>query len=421
MNYLITSVEQALFSLRGNKVRTSLSLLGMSIGIFSIVTVLSVVDSLKQSLNQGFESFGSDMVFVRQFPMEEEDGGEVKWWKYLKRPPVSMEDYIFLKENGNHFGTISFAANTPKDVTSAGHIAKEVSLVGFAGDWKHLTGCEVEYGRGFTESETGYRQSNHHFQNVALIGRCLCDRLFPGIDIKTVHGRTVRIGNVSMDIVGVMEENGESMVKIFDSDNTLFLPAATLGRIVPIESTATLIAATPAEGISKEELISEIVGMLRVARRLRPSEKEDFSIGELSFVANEVDKIISRINLAGILIGGFSLLVGAFGIANIMFVSVKERTRQIGICMALGAKRSVILSQFLMEAAVLSAMGGLLGVFLVWLLTLAFPDEGYFVLRLSLFRAATGILIAAITGLAAGLAPALSASKMNPVDAINSL
>lgn len=399
--------------LRADKFRSFLSLLGVSIGIFSIVAVMTLVDALQKSISEGFASFGSGMLLIQTIPLDlSEDDDHSRWWDYLRRPQISVKDYRYIVENVRSQVSLSFIASFSSDLSREKYSSGESLVAGVTGDWRNIIKCGLWKGREFSQSElTGNAQ-------VVIIGRDLYDALFP--DGEEGIGSIVRLSDKDLTVIGVFEREGNNMVSLYECDALAVIPYGCSQSIFSEKEGSTQIAACPTTTESEEMVYSELKSLLRSSRRLSPSQEDNFSICSLSFIANQVDELIGVIDKVGILVGAFSLLIGAFGIANIMFVSVKERTPQIGIKKALGARKRVIMRQFLAEAAVLSLFGGLLGIMLAVLIALIVPS-GLIKVTVSVQNALVGMAVSLAVGLIAGVIPAGFASNLNPVRAINDL
>lgn len=408
--------------LLADKLRTTLSLAGVSIGIFSIVAVFTVVDSLKESVNEGFRKFGSDVVIVERVPLEPDfdRDGRQKLWQYESRPQIGWPEYLFLQENSAAAGNMAFSASFEMECAAGRESYDEGAFVAVDGDWRMMVQEKILHGRGFTTGELSSGAA------VTIIGLDVAQKLFP--DIADPVGRIITVGGTPLRVIGIFASAGENMVSMMDVDCVRLIPIRFALRLVDIDSPTVKTRITAAsyqageegqERISKEELKSELRILMRQYRRLRPAQEDDFALNELSFVAEQFQSVFGMLNTVGWVVGIFSLLVGGFGIANIMYVSVEERTRIIGIKKALGARKRVITMQFLAEAATLSILGGLAGIALVWLATLLIPDT-FFPISLSLANILKGIAIALVIGIVSGVAPARHAASLHPVDAINS-
>lgn len=376
-----------------DKFRTLLSLLGVCTGIFAIVAIFTLVDSIHSTISESFENYGTDILFVESQPLEPDlnEDGFFRWWKYISRPAVSWNEYKFIEQNYPYDVGMAFTARAGDDA------------VGVAGQWRIVMQEPLREGRlpGSGELENGAA--------VVVLGSKAASELFPHGEEPL--GRSVKVAGGIFRVIGILEESGSNMVSTIPADDARIVPLKALERLVDLSKARTSIAVAGGDA-------QEVRTLMRQVRRLRPSEEDNFAINRLSFILDEMSEIFDMIGTLGWIVGIFSLLVGGFGIANIMFVSVQERTPQIGIQKALGARRRTIAAEYLREAAVLSVAGGAGGIALVWLGTLAVPSSAI-TLRLTAANAATGLAVSAVIGLAAGLAPALRAARLDPVEAIN--
>ncbi len=412
------SVSFALSQLWGDKFRTFLSLFGVSIGIFSIVAIFTAIDALQENVRKGFESMSGDVVMVSQWPMmgEDEEGNadmaaQFKWWEYMRRPNTSYEDYKFLKANSTLGDDFSFSIATSYSARYGRKSVSRATIECITYNYNRITNFQMQAGRYFTPDEDARGTA------VAVIGAEIASSLFEDAD---PIGKRLKVGPTIATVVGVIEKQGESMVSIGNIDYTIYVPLNFGRYMVNPRWADNSIYVRPKEGVEQQDLVDELRVLMRGHRRLAPGQKNNFSINTMTFITQSVGQVFSMINVVGWVIAGFSLLIGGFGIANIMFVSVKERTNIIGIQKALGARKYVIMSQFLVEAAVLAIAGGIIGIMLVLLGVMLVPEGGGFVLTLSFANILWGVLIATIIGLMAGLIPAWTAANLNPVDAINS-
>ena len=412
------SVAFAFSQLQGDKFRTFLSLFGVSIGIFSIVAIFTAIDALQENVRRGFDTIGSDIVQINKWPMmgEDEEGNaditqEFKWWEYSRRPNTSYEDFRFLKANSQLGQDFSFSIFTNSTVRYGRKSINRVSIGSVTHSFNQITKFEVEQGRYFTPDE------DLRGTAVAVIGHEIAASLF---EAENPIGKKINLGPTMATVIGVIEKQGESMVSIGDFDNSIFIPLNFGRYMVNPRWADNSIYTRPRDGVSQENLVDELRMLMRAHRRLAPGQKNNFSVSTMSFIMESVQQVFSMINMVGWVIAGFSLLIGGFGIANIMFVSVKERTNIIGIQKALGAKKYVIMAQFLVEAAVLAVAGGVIGILLVLVGVLVIPETESFTLTLSAANILSGVLIATVIGLLAGLIPAWVGASLNPVDAINS-
>ena len=396
-------------SVRANKLRTFLSLLGITIGIFSIISVLTMVDALEDNVRTGIESLGSNVVYVQQHPWTPDETGEYKWWEFRQRPRIKYEEYLHLQNNCNTAEATTFFIDFSRVLKYKSTTTSRVGIVGTTYDFNKVTSFDIEEGRYFSPIEMSSGT------NVAIIGNILAAELF-GDDPPI--GKYFQIAGHKTRVIGVLKRQGKSILNFNDFDNTLMVPLNYARGIVSMRNAYPCIVIKAKEGVDVEEMQGEIKTMMRSIRRLKPSQKDNFAINEMSVISQQLNPIMDVIGIAGWLIGGLSILIGAFGIANIMFVSVKERTSIIGIQKALGAKNYFILTQFLFEAVLLTIMGGILGLLAVFAATTIISQGFDFPITLSIVNIMRGILISSIVGVLAGIIPAYVASRLNPVVAI---
>ncbi len=407
------SVSFAFSSIRTEKLRTFLSLFGVTIGIFSIVTVFCVVDSLRENIMEGVRSFGSDVMYINTFPMvtDMEEADNTPWWEYLKRPEITKENFEFLAANSQGAANMVYALMGASQVSCGRRKADNVITIMTTEGLQNVMTFKVAAGRNFSPMEYSGNA------NVAVIGAEVAKNLFPD---KDPIGQIIKVYGSKTVVVGVLEKQGESMATFIQTDYAVVLPVTYGMNISSTRKDGGLLITNPREGVSREEFIEELRLLMRSTRRLSPVEPDNFSINEMTMLLNMFDSIFSKIMLGGWVIGAFSLLIGCFGIANIMFVSVQERINQIGIQKALGAKKYVIVTQFLVESSFFSFIGGLLGILMVaGIVSAVNAVTDVFTITFSLENAVQGMLIAIIIGVLSGILPALKAANLRPVDAIN--
>lgn len=406
------SLYFALNSLRVNKLRTFLSLLGISVGIFAIIAVLTMVDSMELSLKENLDLLGNDIVVVSKWPMGVEEGEtEYAWWKYWQRPVASPRDMRDLEDRLTKAEELCFMADGIRKVEYYNSSIASGIVFLASHSLKDVYDIEIAEGRYFTESEsiTG--------RNFCIIGNDYKEDLFR--DISPV-GKQIKIAGRKATVIGVFEKEGESLMGN-GFDEVILVPinfGKTILDITNADNNRIWVKAK--EGITNDELKDEITGKLRAIRRLRPTQEKNFAISEMTLVKDLISGVFSFMSIVGWIIGGLSILVGGFSIANIMFVSVKERTNIIGIEKSLGAKNSFVLFQFLFEAVILCLIGGVSGMLVVWLLSLAGSAVLPFKVILTATNIFIGLGISVGIGLVAGIFPAWKASRLNPVEAIRS-
>lgn len=394
-----------------NRLRTVLSLLGVTIGIFSIIFVMSVVDSLEADMKSSFDMIGSDVLFIQKWPMGPEDGAEeYEWWKYMSRREPSLRDMESLQSRIESAQAVAYSSSTQATVEYNNNYFKEAGATGITYDYRQTIGINIASGRYFTpvECETG--------KNYGIIGQVICEQLF-GADNPL--GKEISVNGLRVVVIGTFAKEGTSL---FGSgfDQVVMMPITFASRLIPSDNEESNILLKAKDGISNQELKDDVIATFREVRGIQPKGDNDFSIIESSMINEIVDSIIAVFNIVGIVIGIFAILVGAFSIANIMFVSVSERTNIIGIQKALGAKNYFILTQFLFESIALCLIGGLVGLFFVWLVVLLMRSLVDFNFILPLLRIVTGISISVVVGVVAGIVPAMKAARLNPVDAMRS-
>ena len=354
--------------LKNNKFRTFLSLLGVSIGIFTIVAIFTAVDALKSNVKKGFESFSNNLVQVSKWPMtpEDEDGNpltdqasmnmEYRWWDYMKRPDITYNHFKFLKANSKLAEDFLFAYGASTRVKYGRNTSGEVNVSCTTSALEKMLKINIDRGRMITKAEFDEGSL------VAIIGNAIASSLFQE---ENPIGKMIKIKGYSVTVVGVIEKQGESITNFTDTDNAVYIPYLAGKMVFGLREPGGELDAIPKEGVTSQELSQELRQLMRQARRIRPGQKNDFSINEFATLTDMLDKILGIIKTVGWIIAAFSLLIGGFGIANIMFVSVKERTKIIGIQKALGAKRYFIMTQFLAEALILAVAGALAGILLI--------------------------------------------------------
>jgi putative ABC transport system permease protein len=405
------SILFAYSSLKGDKFRTFLSLFGVSIGIFSIVTVFTAIDALRKNVATGLNSFGGNTLYIQEFPWAPPEGEEYKWWEYRKRPATTIEEFQYIKANSKTAEASAFVIFTSKNIRYKRNSFNSGFITAPTSDWDKISNVEIENGRYFSPFEA---QSS---TPVAVIGNSVAEALFAGED---PINKVIKVGQSNVKVIGVNKKAGESIVSIFDTDNSITVPYRFMSTLVNARNTSSMICVKPLDNVERDEFLLEMKLLMRSVRRLSPKQSDNFALNEMTFLLNQTKSIFKGINLAGWIIGGFSILIGGFGIANIMFVSVKERTNLIGIQKALGAKRYIILTQFLAEATFLALAGGIIGILMTLAIVLIAGGNAAFPMELSAYNIFRGLFISSIIGITAGFIPAYTAARLNPVDAINS-
>ncbi|MFN4233249.1 MAG: ABC transporter permease [Bacteroidia bacterium] len=412
--YLKLLKESILFAINAlvvNKLRTILSLLGITIGIFAIISVFTMVDSLEYKIRDSISGLGDNVLFIQKWPWA--FGADYPWWKYWQRPLPSIQEAEAIKKRSRYAAAVSFQVSTKKNVSYKNISVENVEILAASHDYVEVQNPEIEIGRYFTEIESASGKP------IAIIGDNVAKAFF---NYGNPLDKKIKIMGFNFEVVGVFKRKGESVFG--DSqDNKILIPINFARKIIDLkqENSNPQILVKAKQGISLDELRNELTGIMRSLRKLSPKMEDDFALNEVSLISKGFDELFKIINLAGGIIGFFSILVGGFGIANIMFVSVKERTAIIGIQKSLGAKNAFILFQFLAEAVILCIIGGSIGLTIIFIGTLAvnaFADMGIYLSFKNIFL---GIFISALVGLISGIIPAWFASRLNPVDAMRSV
>ena len=410
LRLLSESFSFAINALRNNKLRTLLSLLGVTIGIFSIIAVLAAVDSMDKKIKEDLSDMDMNTIYLMNFSF---GPSEVPRWKREQFPKVTYDEFEFLKKSIPSIDKISFnffARN--ESVKFESKTVNSIRVKPSTEDFFDIEPIKIETGRLFNASESNSGSP------VIVIGSEVANGLFENTD---PIGKKIRLYGQKLTVIGVLKKQGQGMFGD-SNDVAVFFPVNFLRRMYGDENDAlrAAILIKPEKGIDIEEFKAELAQKLRTHRGVKTGEIDNFFMNVLSGFTDFIDNIVGQMNAIGWGISAFSLLVGGFGIANIMFVSVKERTNLIGIQKALGAKNKFILFQFLIEAVILSLIGGLIGMFLVWVIAIILSSTLDFEFVLSASNMLLGSGLAAFIGLIAGIIPAISASKLDPVEAIRS-
>lgn len=404
LGQLYRSWQTAIESVVINKLRTGLSLSGITIGIFAIITVFTLVDSMELKIRDNVNSLGSNTLYIGKWPW---DGGG-QWWKYYNRPQVSLSEYHELRTQLPRAQAIAFAATFTRTVKNGSNYVDNTSVIGATYEYDRMRKSDIGNGRYFTPYES------EHGSRVAILGHTVAEKLFPGED---PIGKDIRIGGTRLTVIGVFDKAGDDMMGM-SMDANVLIPLALARNFVNLHWAGTEMIVKGPDGGDVQELKAEVGAIMRRLRRLSPQTEDNFAVNEMSILSNQLDTMFRQINFAGGIIGLFSILVGGFGVANIMFVSVRERTTQIGIQKALGARPYFILFQFVFEAVILSVAGGAIGLLLIFLGVLIVNSVSDFTVVLTFGNIVLGLVISSAVGAVAGFFPAWSAARMEPVKAI---
>jgi putative ABC transport system permease protein len=392
-----------------NKLRTFLSLFGITIGIFSIISVFTVLDWMEKSIRDSIASMGDNVIYVQKRPWSFDPN--LAWWDIIRWPSISTSDYEAILKKSTKAEAACFLAAQSEQIKYRKNVASDIAVAAITLEFENVRSFEIDKGRYFSPFEASSGK------NVTILGAEIAENLFDKTDPV---GKEITIAGFKSTVIGVIKKEGKGGISDSGMDRLVLVPLSFGKSFINIRNrfidTQLMIKAKP--GVSVQELSDETTMVLRAARRLQPDEISNFSVNQASLLTQGFDAVFAGINIGGWLIGGFSILVGGFGIANIMFVSVRERTNIIGIQKALGAKRFFILQQFLVESVLLSVIGGILGIILIFIATLVINYLYELNMYLTMANVLLAIFISGIIGVVAGYAPAYAAAKMNPVDAI---
>lgn len=395
--------------LKVNKLRTALSLTGVAFGIFCIIGVLATVNSLEQNIQNQVKSLGSNTIYIDKWNYS--GGPDQPIWKYRARPVAKYEEMDMVKKRAVLLDDISFLMQTGSNISHKDDLLQNVTVYGIVESQMTIQPISFDNGRYISSSEF------LNGSNVCLLGYTNAEQLFG--NSERALGKQIDIKGKKVTIVGVIKKEGKNFIG-WDYDNCVMLPYKFCRTIFDEKYTNPILIAKGKTDVSAAALSDELEGIMRQIRRLSPTQEDNFSLNTVEAFSKAISQSFVMINVVGSIIGGISLIVGMFGIANIMFVTVRERTSIIGLKKAIGAKKGSILFEFLMEAALLCILGGAFGLFFVYILTLILSGPLNFPVYISATMLATTIIICITVGILAGIIPASQAAKMDPVVAIRS-
>ena len=406
-----TSFKMALQELRSNKLRTFLSLLGITFGIFCIISVLSTISSMQLAVNNDLKSLGDKTIYISKFQFG--GGPDYPWWKYVKRPVPKYDEMELIRQKVPDAANISYSISTNANVDFGDNSLSGVNYYGDTEDFHKIQPVSIALGRYFQQSDFD------HGSPYVVMGYKIAEKLFDkpeaavGSEVKLKDGRAALV-------VGLIQKQGQSLLGGWDYDNSILLTYRFLKQMIKVENGDPSILVQAGPHIPMEALKDELKGAMRSIRKLSPTEEDNFALNDIDSLSKFFDPIFSGMNIGGWAIAVLSLIVGMFGVANIMFVTVRERTSQIGLKKAIGAKRGVIMVEFLLESAFLCIIGGLIGLLAVFVLTLVFSSFMSFKVFIPFNIIVMAVGICLFTGISAGIIPAFIAARMDPVVAIRS-
>ena len=407
-----SSFKMAVQELLKNKLRTFLSLFGVTIGIFCIVGVLATVQSLEYNLQNEIKSLGTNTIYIDKWDYSSGGGPDYPWWKFVKRPSPKYSELEAIKERTPTAKYAAFQINSSGNVEVNDNVINNVRLYGITQEFPNIQPVEVGYGRFMTEAEF------ERGVNTVVLGHEIAEKLF-GTPERAV-GKIAGTRGKKLLIVGVIKKQGKQMLGGWEFDQSIVMPYRFARTFIDERRADPIILVQGKDDVNSKVLSDDLRGVMRSIHKLNPTQDDDFALNDINDFSEVMSQAFVSVNIGGWAIAALSLIVGMFGVANIMFVSVKERTPQIGLKKAIGAKSGVILTEFLLESAFLCIIGGLIGILLVFGLTKLITILFDFPIFISTPLLIMGIVICIVVGLAAGIIPAYRASKLDPVVAIRS-
>lgn len=410
LTILASSFRLTMQELMVNKLRTSLSLIGISFGIFCIIGVLATVNSLGVNIQKQINSLGTNTIYLDKWSYFSGNGPDYPWWKYVNRPAPKFSEVNLIKQRSQLASHVAFLINSNVDVVYKNYSLQGVAMYGESEEANEIQPITMAYGRFISGSEfiSG--------SPVIVMGYDNAENLFGSAD--QALGKEVSVKNHNATIIGVIKKMGQTFG--WDYDNGIFAPYRFARQVINEDNSNPKIIVDAKSNISSAALADDLEGVMRSIRKLSPKQEDNFTLNQINGLSAQAESVIGNINLGGWAIGILSLVVGAFGIANIMFVTVKERTPMIGLKKAIGAKKRSILSEFLLESAIICILGGIIGLILVYLLTVLLTSLFNFPVYISAGILSLAISICVIIGVLAGFIPALTAARLDPVVAIRS-
>lgn len=409
-NFFFELKEGLIISLKAigvNKVRSVLTTLGIVIGVTSVVLMSTVIKGMNESFMQGVASLGSDNIYVDKWQWFNSD---IPWWELRNRKNIELEDFEKFKRMAKLPQAVAPTIMTNQTLKYEENSVQYIMIVGTNADYIKTTNLSFSEGRFFSELESkGAR-------NVIVLGSEVAKKLFP---MGSALRKNVKVKGNKFRVVGILEEQGSWIMGNFNPDNQAIIPIGNVFKYFQNQNFGTVtINIRAANSAAVENTKEEAISVMRRIRGLKYDERDDFSINQQEGLLTNINQTMGVMYVAGLLITGLALFVGAIGIMNIMFVSVKERTREIGIRKAIGAKNRTILGQFISESAIICLLGGFIGLGLAVVGAMIISQMDLLPATISADAVILAITISLITGVLSGFAPAYTASKMDPVDSL---
>lgn len=401
------SLLLTLRELRVNKLRTALSLTGIAFGIFCIIGVLAAVNSLEINIQKEVKSLGSNTVYIDKWDYS--GGPNQPFWKMRARPVMKFEEKDLIKEKTEAVDQIAFLMQLMNPISHGNDIRQAGVVYGITEEQMSIQPINFLTGRYFSQSEFNAGSA------VGIIGFKNAEDFFG--NAERAMGKQVEVKGRKLTVIGVMKKEGTNFIG-WQYDDCVMMPYRFCKQLFNEDNANPILIAKGKPNVSTNALVQELKGAMRQIRKLPPTQEDNFALNSVEAFSKAITEFFSVLNIIGSIIGGISLIVGLFGIANIMFVTVKERTPVIGLKKAIGAKKSNILFEFLMEAILLCMMGGAIGLFFVYVGTKISTKALDFPIYISLPMLIISIIICVVVGVLAGIFPASRAAKLDPVVAI---
>lgn len=393
----------SLNAILANKMRSFLTTLGVVIGVCSVVLMSTAIKGVDNSFHQGISSLGSDVLYIDKFAWF----GQEEFWKVRNRPNITYEDYLKFKSLAKLPIAVAPQAISVRNVKFRDRTAESIFITGSTNEYLETTNFTFKEGRFFNEIES------EGGRDVAVLGYDIAENLFPNLN---PIGMMIKIGGHTYQVVGVLNKQGSTILGSFNPDKQVYVPIKSLFRHFGLNLRSITIVVRAPNSQLLEETKLEAEQVMRQIRRLKAYEEANFSINQQEFLNQIYKQTVGIIQIGGLIITGLSLFVGAIGIMNIMFVSVKERTREIGIRKAIGATRRIIMTQFLLESSIISLIGGFIGLFFA--IVFSYVVNQFIPTSVQISAVILAIFISFVTGILSGIAPAYTAAKLDPVESL---
>ena len=404
---LLEAFRTALRAIASHKMRSALTMVGIVIGITSVTSMVTVINGIEQFFENTLSELGTDVVYIEKWPWT--GGPNTKWWEYMNRPQIEPELADVISERARLVAAAAPVVSTSRPVTYGGNSIAPVTIQASTGDYERVHVVELASGRFYSEMD------NRTARRVAVIGASVAETLFP---VENPLGKSIRIAGHQFQVIGVLEKKGQGAEGPGSVDQQARIPLQAFANAFGLRYRDVSVQARLAPGADLDQAKDELTGIVRVARSVEAGEDDNFEINEQEELRAQLAPVKRMIYGVGIFLTALALLVGGIGVMNIMFVSVKERTKEIGLRKAVGARRRTILIQFLIEAVTICLVGGLIGVGFATLcaqlisLALSLPT------LLPLGTIFLAFVICTLVGLVFGLAPAWAGAKSDPIESL---